>query len=1468
MSKYYLLLFILIATILAQQYTDKELDSWLANLKHRDVNIKIHAIKKLQKHRVERAVPALLAALYDTDSSVRQMALNALQKIDRDVFPYAQKIYAKNVDMAIGSLSSSPKNRTRAISQLVNLGGISVLGTSADFRQGLKYEKRHALLIGINNYDNYGNLNGPHFDAAAIALVLKQRYGFEKVVLLVDKNPDNVDTSGITISVKKITREVIRRYLDKLVKSVSPQDALFFFYAGHGVPGHIVASNSTKKSFLSLTNIASKLHKAKAHHTLMVLDCCFSGSLLQGHYRPQFLDLAKKEIEFGGGNNLSRVFRRRTFQVITAGAGSEAVADTISALTRYAKLTKDSQGHSPFTAVFLQALRGLTGREDGVQLASDLGYYMGYQLVNDKRIEASQAPRYGSLGGEGDFMFFPAHKVLNPKLLAPLYLTDKKYAQMRSSGCTSLLEFILQTPKKEDRIALARSAIPHVVKLLEPDSYSQRAAMAFINKIAQSYGKEVTQLRMAIPLLTALLEQKKPYTELVAKCLGSLHIYANSKAERSFEKYLIELRRNWERKISSMPQELLVIINNQKRRMEKDILQIKQSANEKSQKILCCERERLFYEWFEKEAPNVLKQHQRQLQDRYKKGKWFVETARKKYQQKDYFAAKFISACALGFLGESKDFPPLLRQGSREWQQALDILNEEKPSISLEKSSVAQRHHSYSIHRLLAQKNTLVSVDKGNNIKVWRKNKLAYHLQKNIAVVDVALSQDAKTLAVLFKNELQIWDVDRFQQTHSFRLEQAQKIQFTHSNDIYVLVGNQQLYCYPHGDRFARQIHNLPLGLEKFVFVGINKICSVTSQGEIIFYHLQTAVISYPKRNKNYFPKIKRILPWQKGIVCVQGKHKVVYYEPNKVEVVLAEHHSSIYDVAIYNHQLLTITKNGELCIFDIKNQSLINNIFLVSPTFAIAATNDHYFLGTKSGKIISSKNSEQAQKISFSISGNRKLLAVVYNSKRVELWNAHTLMYRKTLPLQATDVAFHPSKNVLAFSTDDGRIGMFLVKENRVEKYYHCSDQKITRLQWCSNCLLIRDDQKTLFMWSKKQIKALGRNVTNFIIHGDSFAYKTTTGIKICTPQQEKHHWRYENPMTHRQFLMFLHQKLPQAWPPLPKFNEKPLKISQNKSLCIATFSNGQIQLWKDADLLTEITTESSIALQVLQHDSLLYTLHSDQCIRKWRIHMPSLKQEIHCPFVVSAVCFTNKKIIAGDNKGFLHRYHSNTSKWQIIKRCHLSAITMIKAFDNHSILTASSNGEICLHKTNNEKRIQTKQQIEGMFFVGDVNTILVDGKYSSKIWNLNSGMEKIHLIINTSAPKSWWNENRDTHVSKKNSHLQIQKINSQKHYSFPLRSDFVTCIVDNSGEKLAVVYREQVEVWQPTTFRRLCNIPVRFPVKLAFSKNSQELAVAQGNAIKICKVKMPNYFTYTQHYQFNNRGEIRFHLINLFLK
>ena len=288
--------------------------------------------------------------------------------------------------------------------------------------------------------------------------------------------------------VPEITLALLRQRLRELQDRVGPEDALLFYYSGHGhrsgPKGYVVPGRGRPDrpdSLLDLAELVKALRDCNAHHTLMLLDCCFSGVALEPESGVAAAVGKEKDrrIAVVGGDNLGRVFRRRAFQVITAGAGSEVVGNVVQLSREYAELARKApefRGHSPFTSVLLQALRGLTGRADGKLLASALGHHMNDTLVNDERIGARQARRYGALGGgEGDFLFIPSYTVLNPRLIAPLYLSGPQYADLRQSACLALQRFIAdRRHPKETRLGLARSAVVHLGKLLSDEQPGPR----------------------------------------------------------------------------------------------------------------------------------------------------------------------------------------------------------------------------------------------------------------------------------------------------------------------------------------------------------------------------------------------------------------------------------------------------------------------------------------------------------------------------------------------------------------------------------------------------------------------------------------------------------------------------------------------------------------------------------------------------------------------------------------------------------------------------------------------------------------------------------------------------------------------------------------------------------------------------------------------------------------------------------
>ena len=133
-------------------------------------------------------------------------------------------------------------------------------------------EKYYALVIGNNNYQYLEKLDAAENDAKVLADVLENNYGFD-VKLLLNADYDTTVDSIHAIS-KKLTKD----------------DNLLIFYAGHGeldkkqnrgywLP--VDASYEKRSKWISNAIVADELKATDAKHVLLIVDSCFSGSLMR-----------------------------------------------------------------------------------------------------------------------------------------------------------------------------------------------------------------------------------------------------------------------------------------------------------------------------------------------------------------------------------------------------------------------------------------------------------------------------------------------------------------------------------------------------------------------------------------------------------------------------------------------------------------------------------------------------------------------------------------------------------------------------------------------------------------------------------------------------------------------------------------------------------------------------------------------------------------------------------------------------------------------------------------------------------------------------------------------------------------------------------------------------------------------------------------------------------------------------------
>jgi hypothetical protein len=144
--------------------------------------------------------------------------------------------------------------------------------------------ENHALIIGINIYNDPAliDLDNPITDATLLYSTLIGNYMFDPANVTLLKNP---------------TRADIIKKLDELSYTLTKNDNLLIFYAGHGFwdkekeTGFWLPADADQLSsvnWIRNSTIQDFVDEIKTLHTLLITDACFAGSIFKS--RGGFLD--------------------------------------------------------------------------------------------------------------------------------------------------------------------------------------------------------------------------------------------------------------------------------------------------------------------------------------------------------------------------------------------------------------------------------------------------------------------------------------------------------------------------------------------------------------------------------------------------------------------------------------------------------------------------------------------------------------------------------------------------------------------------------------------------------------------------------------------------------------------------------------------------------------------------------------------------------------------------------------------------------------------------------------------------------------------------------------------------------------------------------------------------------------------------------------------------------------------------
>lgn len=239
------------------------------------------------------------------------------------------------------------------------------------------YDKSHALVIGIDDYNNgWPRLSNAIRDAELIAADLESK-GFD-VELHRNLTAEELNT-------------VFRRFF--IIKGNDPDARLFIWFAGHGatvegegylIPADAPVPNEGGAKFklvsVALRDFGTYMRQAVSKHVYAVFDSCFAGTVFSSQ---RALPPAA----------ITRATTMPVRQFLTSGDADQTVSDD-----------------GTFRELFLRAINGderADANLDGYVTGSELGMFLGDRVTN--LTQSQQTPRFGKLRDKnfdrGDFVF-------------------------------------------------------------------------------------------------------------------------------------------------------------------------------------------------------------------------------------------------------------------------------------------------------------------------------------------------------------------------------------------------------------------------------------------------------------------------------------------------------------------------------------------------------------------------------------------------------------------------------------------------------------------------------------------------------------------------------------------------------------------------------------------------------------------------------------------------------------------------------------------------------------------------------------------------------------------------------------------------------------------------------------------------------------------------------------------------------
>ncbi|MEH1861798.1 MAG: caspase family protein [Nostoc sp.] len=288
------------------------------------------------------------------------------------------------------------------------------------------FKRSLAVVIGINEYYNkIPKLQTARRDAEVLAQILSEEHQYDEVILITDETECKPTLKNLlTLLEERLPKEI----------QLTKDDRLLFYFAGHGIArdsdkgpaGCLVPQDADlekNENLLPMQKLHDCLSALSCRHLLVILDCCFAGTIRWSTARLATVipTVIRKE-------HYDRFIKSPAWQAITSAAHNQEALDTI-----YLRDNRGGVNHSPFALALFKALRGegdvipaaKNGKSagDGVISATELYLYLRDNV--ETASNESQTPGIWTLSkhDRGEYIFLVPGA--DPKLKPAPKLTEK-----------------------------------------------------------------------------------------------------------------------------------------------------------------------------------------------------------------------------------------------------------------------------------------------------------------------------------------------------------------------------------------------------------------------------------------------------------------------------------------------------------------------------------------------------------------------------------------------------------------------------------------------------------------------------------------------------------------------------------------------------------------------------------------------------------------------------------------------------------------------------------------------------------------------------------------------------------------------------------------------------------------------------------------------------------------------------------